>query len=205
MIMTGKKRSDFQGRAKESDLRPRRDELPPEDSEKEDLFAEIAGDEAIEKDSSELDEARKEATEHYDKYLRLAADFDNFKRRTQRDRADLLNYGNESIIKDILPIVDNLERALEHASDRDSSESAGGLVEGVNMILEQMKSALTKHGVEPIEAVGNDFDPNYHEAMLRVDRTDEYRDNQVVSEFEKGYVLNGRLLRPSKVSVAKQG
>lgn len=203
--MTGKKKNEIHDRTKESDLRTHQDGMPPGDSEKEDLSAETAGDDVVEKESSELDEARREAAEHYDKYLRLAADFENFKRRTQRDRADLLNYGNESLIKDILPIVDNLERALEHVSGGDGAESEGGFLEGVKMILEQMKTILAKHGVEPIEAVGSDFDPNYHEAMLRIDGSDEYRDNQVVDEFEKGYVLNGRLLRPSKVSVAKQG
>lgn len=148
---------------------------------------------------SDLEEARKEAAENYDKYLRLAADFDNYKKRVQKDRTDLLNYGNESIIKDILPIVDSLERALDHASNAGESES---FVQGLLMILEQLRNTLAKHGVEAVEALGSEFDPNFHEAMMRVD-SEESRDNLVVEEFEKGYLLKGRLLRPSKVAVAK--
>lgn len=146
-----------------------------------------------------LEEARREAAENYDKYLRLAADFDNYKKRVQKDRADLLNYGNESVLKDMLPIVDGLERAVDHAS------GAGGIdsfVQGLQMILEQLRTTLAKHGVESVEALGSEFDPHYHEAMMRVD-SEPSRDNLVVEEFEKGYLLKGRLLRPSKVAVAK--
>lgn len=148
---------------------------------------------------SGLEEARKEATANYDKYLRLAADFDNYKKRVQKDRADLLNYGNESVLKDILPVVDGLERALDHASNASDFES---FVQGLQMILEQLRNTLAKHGVEAVEALGSEFDPNYHEAMMRVE-SEKSRDNLVVEEFEKGYLLKGRLLRPSKVAVAK--
>ncbi len=148
---------------------------------------------------SNLEEARKEAADNYDKYVRLAADFDNYKKRTQKDRADLLNYGNETIIKDVLPIVDSLERAVDHSANAGDFET---FVTGLKLILDQLRSTLEKHGVESIKAVGEDFDPNYHEAMLLVEG-DEENDNKVIEEFEKGYLLNGRLLRPSKVSVAK--
>ncbi|HET57822.1 MAG TPA: nucleotide exchange factor GrpE [Deltaproteobacteria bacterium] len=150
-------------------------------------------------DLSNLEEARKEAADNYDKYVRLAADFDNYKKRTQKDRADLLNYGNETIIKDVLPIVDSLERAIDHSANAGDFET---FVTGLNLILDQLRNTLEKHGVKSIEAVGEDFDPNYHEAMLLVEG-DEENDNKVIEEFEKGYLLNGRLLRPSKVSVAK--
>jgi|GEM_PF-525439 len=149
--------------------------------------------------SPDTENARKEAAEHYDKYLRLAADFDNYKKRVRKDRETLLTYGNEAIIKDILPIVDSLERALDHASNAGDFES---FVEGLKMILEKLKSTLAKHGVEAVEALGSEFDPNFHEAMMRVD-SEKSRDNLVVEEFEKGYLLKGRLLRPSKVAVAK--
>lgn len=150
-------------------------------------------------DLSNLEEARKEAAENYDRYVRLAAELDNYKKRVRKDRADLLNYGNETIIKDVLPIVDNLERAVDHSANAGDFET---FVTGLKLILDQLRSTLEKHGVETIRAVGEDFDPNYHEAMFMVEG-DEENDNKVIEEFEKGYLLNGRLLRPAKVSVAR--
>ncbi|OPL12822.1 MAG: hypothetical protein AVO39_03935 [delta proteobacterium MLS_D] len=150
-------------------------------------------------DLSNLEEARKEAAENYDRYVRLAAELDNYKKRVRKDRADLLNYGNETIIKDVLPIVDNLERAVDHSANAGDFET---FVTGLKLILDQLRSTLEKHGVETIRAVGEDFDPNYHEAMLMVEG-DEENNNKVIEEFEKGYLLNGRLLRPAKVSVAR--
>lgn len=153
-------------------------------------------------DIAALEEARKEAAEYQDKYLRLLAEFENYKKRVKKERADLLDYGNEAILRDVLPVVDSLERAVEHAS---TTDEGGAFAEGIRMILEQLKGVLAKHGVEPIETRGRDFDPNYHEAMIRIDDHEgKYRDNEVVEEHERGYLLKGRLLRPSKVSVAKR-
>jgi len=149
--------------------------------------------------TAELDTARQEAAENYDKYLRLAAEFENYKKRVQRERADLLNFGTESLIRDILPTLDGLERAVDH------SEKSGDFttfVEGLKLIHGNLLAALKKNGVERITAQGETFDPHYHEAMMTVE-TDKCPSNTVVDEYEKGYLLNGRLLRPSKVSVAK--
>jgi molecular chaperone GrpE len=147
---------------------------------------------------TELDEAKKEALENYDRYLRISAEFDNYKKRVQKDRTDLLNYGNERLIKELLPIIDSMERALNHGSN---SEDIDAFVEGLKLIYEQLLVSLKKHGVESIESIGQEFDPNFHEAMMKVE-SDEIDDNKIVEEFEKGYLLNGRLLRPSKVSIA---
>jgi len=148
---------------------------------------------------SEMEAAKSEAKENYDKYLRLAAEFDNYKKRVQRERADLLNYGNEKLLREVLPLVDALERALGHAG---KSADSGAFAEGLKLILEQFVGILRKNGVEAIESVGSDFDPNFHEAMLQIESKD-HKANEVVEEFERGYMLNGRLLRPAKVSVAK--
>jgi molecular chaperone GrpE len=152
-----------------------------------------------EKPLTELEEAKKEALENYDRYLRISAEFDNYKKRVQKDRADLLNYGNERLIKELLPIVDSMERALNHVSNAEDSDA---FVEGLKLIYEQLLVSLKKHGVESIESIGQEFDPNFHEAMMKVE-SDTLDDNKVVEEFEKGYLLNGRLLRPSKVSIAQ--
>jgi molecular chaperone GrpE len=130
--------------------------------------------------------------------LRISAEFENYKKRAQKDRSDLINYGNERLIKELLPTVDNMERALDHASN---SEDFGAFVEGLKLIYDKLLVTLEKMGVQGVESLGRDFDPNFHEAMLKVE-SDELEDNKVVEEFEKGYLLNGRLLRPSKVSIS---
>lgn len=148
---------------------------------------------------AKIENAEKSAAENQDKYLRACAELENYKKRAARDREDFIKYGNETLIKDILPTIDSMERALKHAGD---SEDMDVFVDGLSMIRDNFISALGKHGVEEIEAIGKEFDPNFHEAMMQVEgKKDE--NNKVVEEFEKGYLLNGRLLRPSKVSIAK--
>ena len=99
----------------------------------------------------------------------------------------------------MLPIIDSLDRALEHAGN---SEDFDAFIKGLKLVQEQFLGCLEKHGVEKVQSTGVDYDPNVHEAMLQVE-SNEYEDNKVVEEFEKGYLLNGRLLRPAKVSVSK--
>ncbi len=147
----------------------------------------------------ELEKTKKEAAESYDKYLRTSAELENYKRRAIKERADAINYGNERLIKDILPIVDSMERALDHAYN---SEEFDAFVEGLRLIYDKLLVSLKKNGVERIDATGKDFDPNFHEAMLQVE-TEEYENNKIVEEFEKGYLLNGRLLRPVKAAISK--
>jgi molecular chaperone GrpE len=147
-----------------------------------------------------LQEAESRAAENYDKYVRAVAEFDNYKKRAVREKADAIKYGNESLLRDILPLVDNVDRALEHAG---SSEDFEAFKEGLKMLHEQLLCCLKKHGVEVIDTAGKDFDPNVHEAMLQVE-SDEHEASKVVSEFERGYLLNGRLLRPAKVCVCKR-
>ncbi len=147
-----------------------------------------------------LEEAEKKAAENYDKYLRAVAELDNYRKRAVREKADAIKYGNENLLRDILPLVDNMDRALEHAANSTDFEA---FKEGLRMLREQFLGCLQKHGVEPISTVGKPFDPNVHEAMLQVD-SDQHEASQVVGEFERGYLLSGRLLRPAKVSVCKR-
>jgi molecular chaperone GrpE len=149
--------------------------------------------------TQQLEVKEKEASENQDKYLRAVAELENYKKRAARDRADSLKYGQENLIKDILPLVDNLDRAMVHACKSNDFEA---FKEGLRLVQNQLNGCLEKQGVERIEAAGRDFDPNVHEAMLQVESPDHVH-NQVVEEFEKGYLLNGRLLRPSKVSVCR--
>ncbi|NLA40192.1 MAG: nucleotide exchange factor GrpE [Smithella sp.] len=146
----------------------------------------------------ELAAREKEAKENYDRYMRTAAELDNYRKRAARDRADIIKYGKEDLIRDILPFLDSLDRALEHKDARD----AQAFRDGMALIQEQFLCCLKKHGVERIESIGADFDPNVHEALMQMESPD-HEDNQVVSEMEKGYLLNGRLVRPSRVCVCK--
>ncbi len=149
---------------------------------------------------SKLQETEKTAAENFDKYVRVAAEFENYKKRAVREKADAIKYGNESLLRDILPLVDNVDRALEHAGASDDFEA---FKQGLKLLHEQLLCCLKKHGVEVIDTAGKDFDPNVHEAMLQV-VSDEREAGKVANEFERGYLLNGRLLRPAKVCVCKR-
>lgn len=140
-----------------------------------------------------------EAKNNYERLLRQAADLENFKKRSTREREDGIRFANEGLVKDLLPVVDNLERAVAHASGGGNGKP---LVEGVEMILRGLLDVLAKHGVSLISAQGQPFDPTRHEAMSQVE-SDEHEPNSVVEELHKGYMLRDRLLRAALVSVAK--
>jgi molecular chaperone GrpE len=141
----------------------------------------------------------EEAKNQYDRFIRQTAEIENFKKRALRDKEDAIRYANETLVKELLPIVDNLERAVAHAKDGGDGAS---LVEGVEMILRGLFDALGRYGVSQISAVGQPFDPQLHEAMAQVE-TDSDAPNTVLEEHQKGYLLKDRLLRPALVTVAK--
>lgn len=138
-----------------------------------------------------------ECRENWDRFLRERADMENYRKRANREKEELLNYGTKSLIEEILPVIDNLERALDHASE----DGLAALVEGIRMTHGMLLSALKKFGVTPLETVGATFDPAFHQAMNQVE-TDQQPANTVVQEFQKGYLLKERLLRPAMVSVS---
>jgi molecular chaperone GrpE len=138
-----------------------------------------------------------EVRDNWDRFVRERADLENYRKRANREKEELLNYGNKSLIEEILPIVDNLERALAHADE----DGQSAVVEGIRMTHVMLVSALKKFGVTPLEAVGTLFDPSFHQAMAQVP-TDELPPNTIVEEFQKGYLLKERLLRPAMVTVA---
>lgn len=140
----------------------------------------------------------KENEELQDKYVRLLADFDNFKKRSSKEKSEIIRFGNEDLLKDILPIVDNIERLLTYSYQESSWKS---FQEGIELLLEDIGKTLANYGVEPIDALGKAFDPNLHEAMQRAE-TEEAPANTVVEVYQKGYLYRGRLLRPSLVVVA---
>jgi molecular chaperone GrpE len=147
-----------------------------------------------------LQEKEKEAAENYDKYVRAVADLENIKKRAVREQSEAVKYGNANLIRDILPMIDSLDRALKHA---DNSGDFEAFKKGLSLVQEQLVGCLGKHGVQQVECLNKAFDPNVHEALFQVE-SNVHEDNQVVDELEKGYLLNGRLLRPAKVSVCKR-
>lgn len=151
---------------------------------------------------SELEQLKVDAAESHDRYLRAAADFDNFRKRQREETTRQVGLAREELLLKILPIVDNFERAVQAAESQPNVDSqVESHVEGVALTLRQMLDVLAGEGVEPIEAVGKEFNPELHEAMMRIN-TDEYPENTIVEEMEKGYTINGRVLRPSRVGVA---
>lgn len=163
---------------------------------------ELAAPEVSEARIKELEEALaakgQEAATNWDKYLRERADLENYRKRVQREKEEILKYGNEQFIVEILPALDNLERAVAHANE----ESLSPVIEGVKLTANLLLSTLKKFGVTPVETPpGTPFDPAFHQAMAQVESA-EQQPNTVVSEFQKGYLLNDRLIRPAMVTVA---
>jgi molecular chaperone GrpE len=146
-----------------------------------------------------LEDKEKEGKEHYDRLLRMAADLDNYKKRAAKEKEEWVKFANEDLIKAILPFIDNLERAINHA---EKVKDAGVLIEGVRLTIQQLLQALNKFGLSSFESQGKPFDPAFHEAILVVP-TDQHEPNRVMEEFQKGYLFNDRLLRPATVSVSK--
>jgi len=161
---------------------------------------EVEGSEAIEEAPvDEKDRLTAELQEMNNKYLRLYAEFENYKKRVNKDKEELVKYGNESLLYELLPVIDNLEMALVHASNNVSS----GLVQGVEITLKELQKILEKFGLIAIEANNKPFDPLVHHAMTQNER-DDIDEKIVVEEFRKGYMLRDKVLRPSLVAVSKK-
>jgi molecular chaperone GrpE len=163
----------------------------------EDFDPETADRESLLSKYRELEEQLKEAEE---RVLRTAADAENFKKRLQREKEEQTRYANETFMRDLLPVIDNLERALEHSG---AGSSEGSLVEGLNMTLKGFVDTMGRFGCTPVKAVGKIFDPNFHEAVSQ-EQSKKHEANTVLRELQKGYTLKERLLRPAMVVVSKR-
>jgi molecular chaperone GrpE len=150
-----------------------------------------------EKIQAQLEEKTRQAAEYFDKWIRLQAELENYKKRIQKEKSDQMKFGNESLLRNLLPVLDNLERALDHGKN---AREAQPLLAGVEITLKQFLNTLEQFGVRPILAVGEVFDPEKHEALSQVES--DFESNRVVSEVQKGYLFHERLLRPAKVIVS---
>src|SRR5215471_16781164 len=155
---------------------------------------------SLERLKNQLEEKTAEAARNWDLYVRERAETENFKRRMQREKGEALRFANEGLVRDLLPVIDNLERAVDHA---DLGGNGQPLIEGVRLVLQNALEVLQRHGVGRIEATGRPFDPSRHEAVVQV--PDLRREpNHVVEQYEPGYTLHDRLIRPAKVSVSSK-
>lgn len=155
-------------------------------------------DSADEAGSAELEKLQAEVLEHQQRALRVQADFDNFRRRTQKEKEDLGKYASSKLITELLPVIDNFERALQASEENPEFESFS---KGVNMIFRQLESVLATEGLTAMKSVGEPFNPEYHQAIMQVE-SDEYEEGIVVEEVQKGYMLKDKVLRPAMVKVS---
>jgi len=146
-----------------------------------------------------LKDTEEEVQRNYDLYMRTYAEMENVKKRGIKEKEELSKYANESLIKEILPVIDSLQKAISHAQD---DKSPSGLVEGLELTLGGLIAVLEKAGLKEVEAEGRPFDPNFHEAISQ-QKDDKVAPGLVINEFQKGYLLNGRLIRPARVVVSQ--
>ena len=169
------------------------EDLKPEEKSTEAGKKQEAKGEAEEKEQAAEKDPEEEALNV--KYMRLMADFQNFKRRTEKEKSDIYAFANEKIVRELLDVIDNFERALAAGNDGDK------FLEGMEMILKQLLAVLERAGVAEIKCLGEDFDPNFHNAVMTEDSA-EYESGKVTAVLQKGYILNSRVVRPAMVKVA---
>jgi molecular chaperone GrpE len=150
--------------------------------------------------AAEIETAKLEAARHRDQYLRAVAELQNIQRRHERDRAELSKFATEALLRDLLPTIDDLERAIEHAGASGAARGEG-LVAGVEMVHKALMATLEKHGLRRVDALGQPFDPSLHEAVSMAEDADA-EPNTVIAEHRPGYTLGDRLLRPAMVVVS---
>jgi molecular chaperone GrpE len=146
-----------------------------------------------------IEAVKIEAKESYDRFLRLSAEFENYKKRVSREMNDLRKYANEALIRELLLVVDNLERAIDSSSGDSNSAS---IIQGVDLTLQDILKIFEKHSVKPIDSLGKTFDPIFHQAVAQ-EESESHPGNTVVKELQKGYTIHDRLLRPAMVIVSK--
>jgi molecular chaperone GrpE len=171
----------------------------PEDSKHEEIpLSKMTKTELVEK----VKEIQECADQNFDRYLRSRAEIENLKKRSQREKTDLIKFSNETLIKQLLPVVDHLEKAIAHTDSAENEDSLEGLREGVELTLKGLMDTLKKAGLEEVKTAGASFDPNFHEAVSEQE-DDSVEPGTVLQELQKGYILNERLIRPAMVIVSR--
>ena len=194
--MSSKSREDLRAESNDSTDSNKEPKSPTDVNEQED---ENRADAKVVELEEKLEQAEEEAQSNYDKFLRASAELDNYRKRTSREMEELRKYATQSLLKDLLPVADNLDLAIKSAAESENVDSS--LVDGIDLTRKELLKAFDKYNVKPIEALGNPFDPNYHEAVMR-EESNNHPENTVTNELQKGYLIHDRLLRPSMVVVS---
>jgi molecular chaperone GrpE len=170
--------------------------------EENDKYEGVAADQAMPGDQQEIEALKKDRVNLYDRLLRKQAEFDNYKKRMDREKSEFMQFASSELIKELLNALDSFDLAIRNAA----AEGEGGekTLRGFELIYKQLQDTLTRFGLKPIEAKGKTFDPNFHQAVS-TQATKDVEENTVIDEMRKGYTLNGRLLRPAMVSVSVKG
>ncbi|WP_027399346.1 nucleotide exchange factor GrpE [Anaerovorax odorimutans] len=202
------KKKDVENEIDIEDIDSKTEETPKKESDNKSQSEEVNKESKENKKTGKKEESKKdkkveenamssEDEEGNTKYLRLAADFQNYKRRVEKEKSDIYAFANEKIVLELLNVIDNFERALDHKSEENES-----FTEGMGKIFKQLKGVLEKSGVEEINAKGEDFDPNFHHAVL-TESSDEHESGKVILVLQKGYTLNNKVIRPAMVKVSE--
>jgi molecular chaperone GrpE len=147
-----------------------------------------------------LESLEQEAKDSYDRFLRVSAEFENYKKRAVREMDDFRKFANENFVKAMLPVIDNLDRAIETSSSNE--QTIGSVVEGVSMTLKEILKVFEQFNVKAFDSLGKTFDPNFHQAVMQ-EETEDHPENTVIHELQKGYMMHDRLIRPAMVVVSK--
>ncbi|MGE0268859.1 MAG: nucleotide exchange factor GrpE [Candidatus Omnitrophota bacterium] len=193
--MTDKAKNDLSGKPIEEG---KAGDVSPEHEAGKDEKIKSKEDKTVSIKESEYNKMAADAAEYKDKYIRLFAEFDNARKRMERDRIEFIKYANEELLLDFLGVLDNLELSLSSAKQKQDQDA---LIKGIEMVVSQAKDLLKKNGVVPIEAKGKPFDPHAHEILLQ-EENDEHEDGTVLEEFQKGYRLGEKVIRTVKVKVS---
>lgn len=186
---------DKESTASDSEIIRRASIVPPSSEEPVEEET-VSKSNSLDEISKLFEEKTKELEELKDRYLRVCAEYDNYRKRTTREIKEIRETATEHLIKDLLPVLDNFERALQHIPDPEDAFASG-----IRMVFSQLKDTLMARGLLPIETIGQPFDPNVHEALAQIES--EQSEGTVVQEYQKGYLLGKRVLRPAKVVVSK--
>lgn len=174
------------------------DETQPTSAETDTVADEASPDQEDAATQAQLEELRKELEEQQQRLVRMQADYDNFRRRTRQEKEDFAKYAASDVIEQLLPVLDNFGRALDAA---DSSNDFDALFKGVDMIFRQLQQVLEHNGLQEMDAVGQPFNPEYHEAVMKVEDT-EHEEGIIVEQLQKGYMFKDKVLRPAMVKVS---
>ena len=202
--MVSEKKRTAKPHGKDQEVQGRQEEITAEKDQKTQAAAEAEGvfaPESADRDDllAKYREMEDQLRQEKERVLRIAADSENFKKRLQREKEEQTRYANEAFMRELLPVIDNLERALQHSAPTPGQNS---LLEGLTMTLKGFTDTLARFGCTPVEAIGKPFDPNFHEAVSQ-EESAEVAPNTVLKELQKGYLLKERLLRPAMVIVSK--